>query len=109
MHHTQAEYVQALAARLWFLTKSIKSIAKEWEISVDDVLVIQNSAEYRSVVETLMHTTRSPGNTLKWIEKYPRSEMPAKFGKRMGLSGEVALEMIERVEQDIRTKWNIGY
>ena len=109
MHYTQAEYAQVLAARFWFLTKSIKSIAKDYEISEDEIRAIQSSEEYRAAVETLIRTSRSPGNILKWIEKYPRSEMPAEFGKRMGLSKEVVSEMIERVEQDIRTRWNIGH
>ena len=108
MDYTTSEYAQVLAARLWCRVKSLKSIAEDWEISEDEVLTIQKSKEYRSAVETLIRTTRSPGNILKWIDSYGNT-MPSDFGKRMGLSEEVVSEMIERVEQDIRIRWNIGH
>ena len=108
MDYTQAEYAQVLAARLWFRTKSLKSIAEDWEISVDEVRIIQGSEEYRLAVETLIRTTRSPENILKWIDSYGDT-MPSELGERMGLPDTVVSEMIEEIKQEIRTKWNIGH
>ena len=106
MYYTQAEYAQVLAARLWFRTKSLKSIAEDWEISVDEVRIIQGSEEYRSAVETLIRTTRSPGNLLKWIES-SGDHIPSGLVKRMGLPDMVVSEMIEKVKREIHR--NIGH
>ena len=69
MHDTIAKDAQVLAASLWFRSKSIKPIAENWEISEDAVRFIQKTQEYRSAVEELMCTPRSPRNILKWIER----------------------------------------
>ena len=103
MHHTKAEYAQVLAARLWFRVKSLKSIAEDWEISEDEVRAIQSTEEYRSAVETLIRTTRSPGNLLKWIES-SGDHIPSGLAERMGLSEEAVSEMVERIKQDIHTR-----
>ena len=84
MDYTTAEYAQVLAARLWFRVKSLKSIAEDWEIGVDEVCAIQSSEEYRLAVETLIRTTRSPGNLLKWIES-SGDYIPSELAKRMGI------------------------
>lgn len=47
MYYTKTQYAQVLAARLWFRAKSIKSIAEDWEISVDEgrtTQIARNSA-----------------------------------------------------------------
>lgn len=100
--YTKADYAQTLAARFWFNNKkSIESIAKDKDISVDKIREIQKSTEYLAAVEKLIYTARSPRNILKWIESY-RGNMPAEFGKRMGLSEEVVSELIERVERTLQ-------
>lgn len=108
MYYTMAQYDQVLAARLWFRVKSIKSIAEDWEISVNEVRTIQGSEEYCSAVETLIRTTRSPGNLLKWIES-AGDHIPSGLAKRMGLPDTVVSEMIEKIKQNISTKWNIRH
>ena len=100
MDYTTAEYAHVLAARLWFRVKSLKSIAEDWEISVDEVRDIQRTEEYRSVVEKLMCTSRSPRNLLKWIDSYGDT-MPSALGERMGLPDTVVLEMIEKIKREI--------
>ena len=96
MDHTIAEYAQVLAARLWFRSKSLKTIAKDWGTSEDFVLFIQSTKEYRSdTVEKLMRTTRSPGNILKWRKSWS-DDLP-KFAERMGLPETVISEMVDRV------------
>ncbi len=97
MDYTTAEYAQVLAARLWFRVKSLKSIAEDWEISVDEVRTIQSTEEYRSAVETLIRTTRSPGNLLKWIES-SGDHIPSGLAERMGLPETVVSEMVERIK-----------
>ena len=95
MHHTIAEYAQVLAARLWFRPKSLKTIAKDWGTSEDFVLFIQSTKEYRSAVEKLMRTTRSPRNILKWRKSWG-DDLP-KLAERMGLLETVISEMVDRV------------
>ena len=106
MYYDKTQYFQVLAARLWFRVKSLKSIAEDWEISEDEVRAIQSSEEYRSAVETLIRTTRSPRNILKWIDSYGDT-MPSEFGKRMELPDTVVSEIIEKVKREIHR--NIGH
>ena len=105
MDYPKAQYACNLAARFWFHKNNIKieTIANYWEISVDEVRDILDSEEYLSAVETLIRTTQSPGNVLKWIESSPYAE-PSKFAERMELTETAASEMIEKIKQDIRTQ-----
>ena len=103
MHHTIAKYAQFLAASLWFRSKSIKPIAESWDISEDAVRFIQKTQEYRSAVEELMRTTRSPRNILKWIERESSvGFIPSGLAERMGLPEPVISEMIEKLKHDIQ-------
>lgn len=103
MFHTMAEYANVLAARLWFRVKNLKSIAEDWEISEDEVSTIQGTEEYHSAVETLMRTTRSPHKFLEWIES-SGDYIPSGLAERMGLPEKVILEMVNRVEEDMRDR-----
>ena len=95
MYHTIAEYAHVLAARLWFRAVSLKTIAKGWGTSEDFVRFIQSTKEYRSAVENLMRTARSPGNIIKWRKSWG-DDLP-KLAERMGLPETVISEMVDRV------------
>ena len=103
MDYTIEQYARNLAARFWFINNSMKieTIAQEWEISVEDVWGILRSEAYRSEVETLLRTTRSAKNLLKWIES-AGDHIPSGLARRMRLSETVVSEMIEKVKQDIK-------
>lgn len=94
---TLLELPQVIAARQWFHKIEIESLASLLDISENEVLTAMDSPEYVEAVANLMLTTRSPANIRKWIETYPRSEMPSKLGKKMGLSEAVVSELIEKV------------
>ena len=44
-------------------------------------------------------TTRSPENLKKWMETYPRRDMPAELAKRFGVSEADISELIEELEE----------
>ena len=89
---------QVIAAAFWFNgQQTVKKTAEERGISEEDVQNIRKSDEYRENVKALMLATRSSENIKKWIENYPRSEMPKAFGKRMGLEPHVVERLIEEV------------
>ena len=96
------ELHQVIAASLWYtgpVTRSmetcIKSLASHWEISEEDVRAAMDTPEYVEAVANLMLSTRSPAKIVEWIKNYPN--MPSVFGKRMGLSEDVAEELIEEI------------
>ena len=107
MYYTTAQYAHVLAARLWFREKSLKSIAKDWEVSEQDVKDIQNSEEYLSAIETLMRTTRSPANILKWMDSYGDT-ISSELSKRFGLPETTLSAMVDRVKRDIHESRNWG-
>ena len=89
-----------LRHRVWYYggrKRDPQGLALHLNISETEIYDIMETDEYLAAVENLMLTTRSPADIEKWIENYPRSEMPSKFGKRMGLSEEVVPELIEKV------------
>ena len=105
MHHTTEEYAHVLAARLWFRVRSLKSIAKEWEISEEFVQTIQETKEYRVAFEKLIRTTRSPRNLLEWIEKGEHSgHIPSGLAERMGLPETVVSEMVSRIKNEAQNE-----
>ena len=102
MDYPKAQYARNLAARFWFINNNIKieTIAQEWEISVEDVWDILHSKAYRLEVETLLRTTRSPTNLLKWIESFG-DHIPSGLARRMRLSETVFSEMIEKIKGEL--------
>ena len=107
MHYTTAQYTHVLAARLWFRVKNLKSIAKDWEVSEQDVKDIQNNEEYLSAIETLRRTTRSPANILKWMDSYGDTIASA-LSERFGLPETTISAMVDRVKRDIHESGNFG-
>ena len=92
-----AETAQTIAELCWYHRTTQKYLAMHLKISEDEVRVIRDSDEYLVAVEGLIHTTQSPAEIVEWIETYPRSEMPLRFGKRMGLPERVVSQLIEKV------------
>ena len=94
---TLLELPQVIAARQWYRAIKISTLASLLDVSENEVRTAINSPEYVEAVANLMLSTRSPANIRKWIETYPRSKMPSKLGKRMGLSEAVVSELIEKI------------
>ena len=92
-----AETTRAIAELCWYHRTTLKHLAKHLKISKDEVRAIRGSDEYLAAVERLIHTTQSPAEIVAWIETYPRSEMPLRFGKQMGLPETVVSQLIEKV------------
>lgn len=89
---------QILAMRQWFNKKKIKNLGSSLDLSEAEVRDAIEDPEYVETIENLMRTTRSPAKLKKWIETYPRSEMPAKFAERFGLPEADMSKLIDRVE-----------
>lgn len=102
MDITHPQMVRNLAARLWFRAMGLESIAEYLEISVDEISDILSSEAYRVEVETLLRTTRSPGNLLKWIDREGDDVIALRLAARMHLPDTVVSEMIANAKRDIR-------
>ena len=89
---------QILAMRQWFHKKEIEDLGVPLGLSEGEVRDAIKDPEYVETIENLMRTTRSPAELKKWIERYPRREMPAKLAERFGLPELVMSELIEQVE-----------
>lgn len=96
-YHTEAEYAKVLAARLWFRVRKLVYIAEEWGTCEGHVREILKSEAYRTEVETIMRTSRSPENFLKWVES-SGDYIPSGLAERMHLPGQDISEMVERVK-----------
>ena len=99
-----AETTQTIAELCWYHRTNLKYLAMHLKIGEDEVCAIRDSDEYLAAVEGLIHTTRSPAEIVEWIETYPRSEMPLRFGKRMGLPETVVSQLIEKVLAECHTQ-----
>ena len=89
---------QILAMRQWFHKKEIETLGSPLDLSEAEVRDAIEDPEYVETIANLMCTTRSPAKLKKWIERYPRREMPAKLAERFGVSEAVMSELIEQVE-----------
>lgn len=89
---------QILAMRQWFNKKKIQNLGVPLGLSEAEVREAIEDPEYVETIANLMRTTRSPAELKKWIETYPRREMPAKLAERFGVSEAAMSELIEQVE-----------
>ena len=89
---------QILAMRQWFHKKEIETLGVPLGLSEAEVRDAIEDPEYVETIANLMRTTRSPVELKKWIERYPRREMPAKLAERFGVSEEDMSEFINQVE-----------
>ena len=92
------DLVVTIAELCWAKRISIRDLAAHLNVGEDVIRTIRSSDEYVGEIERLMLSYRSPAETLEWIESYPRSTMPSRFGKFVGLSAIVAEDLITRVE-----------
>ena len=89
---------QILAIRQWFNKRNIEHLGSSLGLSASEVRDAIKDPEYIETIANLMRTTRSPAILKKWIETYPRSEMPTEIAERFGVSEAVISEIIEEVE-----------
>ncbi len=89
---------QILAMRQWFHKKEIETLGLPLGLGEVEVREAIEDPEYVETIANLMRTTRSPAELKKWIETYPRREMPAELAERFGVSEVVMSELIEEVE-----------
>lgn len=89
---------QILAMRQWFHKKNIEHLGSPLGLSASEVRDAIEHPEYIETIANLMRTTRSPTKLKRWIETYPRREMPAEFAKRFGVSEADMAKLIEEVE-----------
>ena len=97
-----AETTQSIAELCWYHKARLTDLAAHLKISEAGVSAIRESDAYLAAVETLIYTTRSPAEIQDWIQTYPRSKMPKKFGKRMGLAETVVSQLIEKVLEGLK-------
>ena len=76
-------------------TPGRKSLELHLNICEAEVLEIMESDAYLAEVENLMLCTRQKTDRDIWIKTY--TDMPSRFGKRMGLSEEKVSGLIARV------------
>jgi hypothetical protein len=89
---------QLLAMRQWFNKKKIEHLGSSLDLSEAEVRDAIKNPEYMETIANLMRTTRSKAILKKWIETYPRCDMPAEFAERFGVSEADMSELIEQVE-----------
>lgn len=89
---------QILAMRQWFNKKKIANLGSSLDLSEAEVRAAIEDPEYMETIANLMRTTRSRAKLKKWIETYPRREMPAKFAERFGLPEAKMAKLIKQVE-----------
>ena len=89
---------QILAMRQWFHRKKIEDLGSSLDLSPAQVRAEIEHPDYLATIANLMRTTRSPENLKKWMETYPRRDMPAELAQRFGVSEADISELIEAVE-----------
>ena len=89
---------QILAMRQWFHEKEIENLGLSLDLSEDEVCAAIEDPKYVETIANLMCTPRSRTELKKWIETYPRREMPAELAERFGVSEEAMSELIHQVE-----------
>ena len=99
--YSQTQLCQIIAQRCWDEERSIKYLAADLNVEVNEVRNITKMAEYLEVVENLIMTTRSLDQLIQWIEK----RKPSNFGKRMNLPEEAdASRLIKKVRDNLCTE-----
>lgn len=93
------ELTQTIAELRWWYRASPKDMAFQLGISVNDITFICSRQEYIDTVEKLM---LNRGDAIKWINTYKSPlGMPKSFGRRMGLSEDVVVELIDKVKEKL--------
>ena len=97
--------IKEVAEHLWWRKRSQKAVAKNCDLTIDQLKELQLTYEYHKYVEQLMLSQRPDGEFEKWIERHKRKdkkqgrdEMQG-FAEHMGIDRSVVLGMIERVRQ----------
>ena len=97
--------IKAVAEHSWWRKRSEKAVAKNCDLTIDQLKELRFTYEYHKYVEQLMLGQRPAEEFKKWIrhhkredEKQGRDEMQD-FAGRMGIDRSVVLGMIERVCQ----------
>ena len=90
-------HIKAVAEFSWWYRAQKRILLEEFGLTEKQFKEIQSTPEYKESVFNLMFENRSAEEFEVWVESY--HDMPARFGKLVGLDGEVISDMVKQVCQ----------